>query len=173
MGSDVCGGEAVLKGGASSRSLDEGSRIAAKSRTAAHNRAQISIFAPMELGIHRGPRVFSDNGILELLQRGKSSIKRSAIALESACAHRPTGNSEINDANLCAAVSLGSSDNSAASSHGSTPSRAKAERTLSAISFLSTPIGAKRKSSNSGLKKETDVAGVTMTTNHFVSKSSK
>jgi hypothetical protein len=164
----------VLKDGASAGSVcDDGSRIVASSSAAAPNTAKISIFALMELVIQGGPRVITDNGALESPQRGKSSIKRSAISLESTCAHRPTGNRAINEANLCAAVSLGSSDSSAASSQGSTPSRASAERTLSAISFLSTPIGAKRKLSNSGLKKETDVAGVTMTTNHFASKSNK
>jgi hypothetical protein len=104
---------------------------------------------------------------MELLRCGKSSIKRSAFAPKSISAHRPPGNRAINVANLCVAGSFGNADNSAASFQGSRSSRASAERTLSGISFLSAPIGAYRKLLNSGLKKETEAAGVTMSTNHF------
>jgi len=49
---------------------------------------------------------FSANGPLELLRRGKSSIKRPAIAFESACAHWPAGSRAIDVANLCVATFL-------------------------------------------------------------------
>jgi hypothetical protein len=140
---DVCGGEVLLKAGASRSPCDEGSRLAAMMRAAAPNTAQSSTFAIAEPVISRRPRRgFGANGTSELPGLGKSSIKRSAIALESASVHRPPGNSAINDANLCAAAPFGSSDNSAASIQGSTSSRARAERTLSGISTPSAPIGA-------------------------------
>ena len=125
--------------------------------------AQIAIFVTV---IPRRPWPFEANETFERPWRGKSSIKRSAIAPESGGAHCPPGNCAINAANLCLAVPSGSSDNSAASFHGSRFSRVSAERTLSGISFLSAPIGAYRKSLNSDLKKETEMAGVTMTTKY-------
>ena len=141
---DVCGGEAPLKAGASARlPCDEGSRFAAMMRAVTPNTAQSSTFAIVEPVISRRPRTgFAANGTSELPGLGKSSIKRSAIALASASVHRAPGNRAINDANLCAAAPFGSSDNSAASIQGSTSSRARAERTLSGISPPSAPIGA-------------------------------
>ena len=141
---DVCGGEALLKAGASARlPCDEGSRFAAMMRAVTPNTAQSSTFAIVEPVISRRPRRgFAANGTSELPGLGKSSIKRSAIALASASVHRAPGNRAINDANLCAAAPFGSSDNSAASIQGSTSSRARAERTLSGISPPSAPIGA-------------------------------
>ena len=136
-------------------------------RTAAPSAAQMSIFVTAPPVIPRRPWPFEANGMLEKPWRGKSSIKRDAIAPGSADAHRSPGNRAINAANLCVAVSFGSSDNLAASCHGSRFSRVSAERTLSGISSLSAPIGAYRKASNSDLKKETETAGVTMTTNHI------
>ena len=140
---DVCGGEALLKAGASARlPCDEGSRFAAMMR-AVINTAQSSTFAIVEPVISRRPRRgFAANGTSELPGLGKSSIKRSAIALASTSVHRAPGNRAINDANLCAAAPFGSSDSSAASIQGSTSSRARAERTLSGISPPSAPIGA-------------------------------
>jgi hypothetical protein len=79
---------------------------------------------------------------LERLRSGKSRTRRSAIAPQSASAHGPPGNRAINEANLCAALCFGISDNSAASAQGSMFNRASAERTLSAMLFLSAPIGA-------------------------------
>jgi hypothetical protein len=153
----------VLKAGASAFSArDGGSRFAATMRTVATSAAQISIFVAAESFIARRPWAFSANGVWGLLRRGKSSIRRSEIARESAFVHRSPGNCKINAANLCAAVNLGSSDSSAASFQGSMSSRASAERTLRGISFLSAAMGAYRKSSNSGLKKETELAGVIM-----------
>ena len=131
-------GEVVLKAGTSPRSRRAaGSRLAAMMRAATPNAAQSRIFTS---GESRRPRTSSVNGTLDLLQYGKSSIRRSAIARQSACAHRPPGNRAINEANLCVAVFFGSSDSSAASSQGSTYSRASVERTLSGISFPSAPI---------------------------------
>jgi hypothetical protein len=121
---------------------DDGSRLAAMMRAVTPSAAQISIIATGAPIISRRPRAFSAEGTLELAARGKSSIKRSAIARESAGTHRPAGNRAIKEANLCAAVLVGSSDNSTASCQGSTLSRDSAERTLSGISFLSSPIDA-------------------------------
>ena len=110
------------------------------------------------------PLAFSINGTEGRAREGSSAIKRCAIPPASACVHRPPGNRTISAASLCAAQSLGSSDSSTASFQGSRSSRASADRTLSGISFLSMPIDPWRKSSSSGLKKEIEVAGVTVTT---------
>jgi hypothetical protein len=96
----------------------------------------------LELVMPVKPRVFSANGTVELLRRGKSSIKRPAIAFMSACSHAPAGSRAIDLANLWVARFFGSSDNSAASFQGSRFSRASADRTLRGVSFLSAPIGA-------------------------------
>ena len=56
----------------------------------------------------------------------------------------------IREANFCVAVTVDNRANVAASCQGSSSSRASAERTLSPIPFLSSPIGAKRKLLNSG-----------------------
>ena len=148
---------------------DKGSRLAAMIRAMTTNAAQNRTFAATGPVIPPTPRAFAANGTRGLKRRGNSSIKRVAIAPTSACVHLPQGNRAINEANLCVAFSFGSSDNSAASSQGSTSNRASAERTLSGISFRSVPIGAWRKSSNSGLKKDTEAAEFTMTTNCIAS----
>ena len=144
LGSDVCGGEAVLKAGASAGSPgDTGWRLVATTTTAATPSAvQIRIVATVEPVMPQRPCAFPVNATLELLRRGKRSIKRPAIAFESACAHWPVGSRAIDVANLCVATSFGSSDNSAASFQGSSFSRASADRTLSGVSFLSAPIRA-------------------------------
>ena len=87
---EVCGGEALLKAGASARlPCDEGSRFAAMMRAVTPNTAQSSTFAIVEPVISRRPRRgFAANGTSELPGLGKSSIKRSAIALASASVHR-------------------------------------------------------------------------------------
>ena len=128
----------MLKAGASAGSLrDDGSRLAIMMRAVIPNAAQRRIFAAVE------PDMPPANGTWMLPRRGKSSIKRPAIALESACVvHCPPGNRAIKEASLRVAVSFGSSESSAASPQGSTFSRASADRTLSSISFLSVPTGA-------------------------------
>jgi hypothetical protein len=143
LGSDVCGGEPVLEAGEPAGSTgDTGSRLAATMRAATPSPAQIRIFATVELVMPGKPCAFPANGTAELLRRGKSSIKRPAIAFISASSHAPEGSRAIDVANLCVARFFGSSDNSAASFQGSRFSRANADRTLSGVSSLSTPIGA-------------------------------
>jgi hypothetical protein len=66
------------------------------------------------------------------LESGIDSMAQADIRSFSACACN----------SRASALSSGSADNSAASSQGSTPSLASAERTLSGISLLSAPIGA-------------------------------
>jgi hypothetical protein len=143
---------------------DDGSQLAALIRAMPTNAAQISIFAAGETAFPARPLAFSINGTEGRPHEGRSAIKRCAIPPASACVHRPSGNRTISAASLCVAQSLGSSDSSAASFHGSRSSLASADRTLSGISFLSMPIDPWRKSSSSGLKKEIEVAGVTVTT---------
>jgi hypothetical protein len=139
----VCGGETVLDGGTSAWWLrDDRSLTAAMKITVTAKAAQISNFAAVDPVIARRPWLVSVNGTAALPRRGKSSIRLSAIALESASVHRPPGNCAINEANLCVAISFGRSDSSAASFQGSTFDRASAERTLSGISPACAPIGA-------------------------------
>ena len=106
------------------------------------NAAQSKIIVNVEPAIAGKRWAFSDTRPFELLRRGKSLIKRPAIASESVCPQPPPGNRAINEANLCVAGSVGNSDNSAASSQGSMFSRESAERTLSGISLLSAPMAA-------------------------------
>lgn len=73
---------------------------------------------------------------------GKRATSREAISPVADCAHRPRGSREIIDANRFAAVSRGSSFNRAASPHGSTPHRARAESMVRTIPLSSSPIGA-------------------------------
>jgi hypothetical protein len=89
-------------------------------------------------------------GALEAPGHGKSAIKRAAIASGSRCADVSSGSAEINEVILSVAVSLGIRASLAASDQGSRSSRASAEMTLSNIPFLSSPMGANKKSSNSG-----------------------
>jgi hypothetical protein len=105
------------------------------------------------------PRAFSTSRVSPTRRRGKSSISRLAMATRSACVLPPLGNRAISDASLCEAESFGSPANSAASLHGSTFNRVSAERTLSVI-LSSAQTGACRKSSNSGLMKKVETAGV-------------
>jgi hypothetical protein len=112
---------------------------------------------------------FPPDPVLGLERRGKSSINRSAVAVGSTCEDGLAGKRAINEANLRAAVSFGSSESSAASCQGSTLSLESADKTVRGISSLSAPTGAYRKSSNSGLKKVTEAAAVTGTTNHIAS----
>ena len=66
-----------------------------------------------------------------------------------------SGSASIKDVNLSSAAWLGICASSAASSQGSRPKRARAERTLSSIPFFSSPMGAKRKASNSDAPDQT------------------
>jgi hypothetical protein len=96
-------------------------------------------------------------GPSEPTRRGKSEIKRAVIVTESGRTDGPGGRSAISEANLRVAASPGNRANVAASSQGSTFSRASAERTLSSIPLLSSPIGANRKSSNSEPREDTEL----------------
>jgi hypothetical protein len=89
------------------------------------------------------------DGIFEPARRGKSAIKRAAIVPCSRCGKGASGSAAIDKANLLVAASRGNRANSAASCQGSISNRASAESTLSGMSFLSSPIGANRKLSNS------------------------
>lgn len=88
---------------------------------------------------------------------GKSEINRAAIVAESGIDDARLGRAAISEANLRVAVSPGNRANVADSSHESTFSRASAERTLSTIPSLSSPIGANRKGSNSEPKKDNEL----------------
>jgi hypothetical protein len=124
----------------------------------------ITYMTAQELGTGPALSNVSRDGILELARRGKSTIKRAAIVSGSRCADGWPGSTAINEANLLVAVSPGNSASLAASCQGSTSSRASAERTLSSIPFLSSPIGANRKSSNSDPRSETEAEPVISTT---------
>ncbi len=106
----------------------------------------------------------SREGTLKLARRGKSAIKRAAIVPGSRCADGLSGNAAISADSLRVAVSPGNRDSSAASSQGSTSCRTKAERTLSSVPFLSSPIVANRKLSNSDPSTETQVDRVMSST---------
>jgi hypothetical protein len=93
---------------------------------------------------------------LEALGRGKSAIKRAAIASGSRCADILSGSAEINEAILSVAFSFGIRARLAASSQGSRSNRASAEMTLSSIPFFSSPIGANKKSSKSDRWREAE-----------------
>jgi hypothetical protein len=110
------------------------------------------------------PSNVSRDAIFELARRGNSAIKRAAIVRGSKDAGGPSGSAAINEANLSVAVSPGNRDSLAASCQGSTSSRAIAERTLSSMPFLSSPMGANRKSLNSGPRKEAEAERAIATT---------
>lgn len=101
----------------------------------------LDVAAPPGAGARKGSKA--------PLPRGKSAINRAATVAVSGCADGLSGSAAINEAILAVAVSLGMRARLAASNQGSTSNRASAERTLSNIPFLSSPIGANRKSSNS------------------------
>src|ERR1700751_2530144 len=94
------------------------------------------------------PDNVSRDGTLELAPRGKSAIKGAAIVPVSRRADDPSGNAAISEANLRVEVFPGNRASSAASSQGSTSRRANAERTLSGVPFLSSPIVANRTSTS-------------------------
>lgn len=76
------------------------------------------------------------NRAVGLAARGRSAIRRAAIAPAGRCAAGSSGSVAINAANLCVAASLGNRANLAASCQGSTSNRVRAERTLSSLPFL-------------------------------------
>ena len=108
------------------------------------------------------PRASGDSrcGALEALARGRSATKRTTIASGSRCAAVLSGSADINEVILSVAASFGMRAKLAASSQGSKSSRASAEMTLSNIPFLSSPIGANRKSSNSDRGREAEAERV-------------
>ena len=73
---------------------------------------------------------------------------------------RTVGYGAINKANLWIASACGRRANSSAACQGSTSKRASAERTLTSIPFLSSPIGANRKLSNSDPRGTSEVQRV-------------
>ena len=85
----------------------------------------------------------------ELPGRGNSPIRRAAIVPGSRRGGAASGRASINEANRCVAAPIGNPANLAASCHGSMSSRANADSTLRSMPFRSSPIGAKRKASNS------------------------
>ena len=89
------------------------------------------------------------DGTSDLTRPGKSGIRRAAMVVDSGRAVGPGGSAAIIPANFRVAASAGNSASVAACSQGSTFRRARAERTLSCIPLLSSPIGANRKLSNS------------------------
>ena len=118
--------------------------------------------APVPSNVLRG-------GISTLARRGKSATSRAAIVpgsrpADASSGDGPSGSASINEANRLVAVAAGNPANSAASCQGSMSSRANAERTLSSMPFLSSPIGANRKSSNSGASGEIEAECVIATT---------
>jgi hypothetical protein len=114
------------------------------------------------------PGVRAREGLLVALPRGKSAINRAATVAESGCADGLSGSAAINEAILSVAVSLGIRVRLAASSQGSTSNLASAERTLRNIPFLSSPIGANRKSSNSDVGRATEAERVISITEFFL-----
>src|ERR1700691_1751080 len=122
----------------------------------------------LELVTVLAPGNMSRDEIFDLARRGKSAIKRLAIVPRSGCVDGPPGNSAINKTNLRIAASRGNRANSLASCQGSTSDRASAERTLSSIPFLSSPIGANRKLSNSDPRGEIEVQRVIFSHRNFV-----
>jgi hypothetical protein len=89
------------------------------------------------------------DGTSGLTRPGKSGIRRAAMVVDSGRAVGPGGSAAIIRANFRVAASAGNKASVAACSQGSTFRRARAERTLSCIPLLSSPIGANRKLSNS------------------------
>jgi hypothetical protein len=103
----------------------------------------------------------------QLARRGKRAIKRAAIVPRSRCADGSPGSAAIKEANLWVAVFPANRANLAASCQGSTSIRASAERTLSGVPFFSSPIGAKRKASNSDLGRKIDAERVISATEFY------
>jgi hypothetical protein len=95
-------------------------------------------------------------GTSEATGLGKSGIKRAAIVPGAGRANGPAGKAASSEASFHVAAAGGNRANEAASSQGSTSSRASAESTVSCIPLLSSQIGASRKSSNSEPSENTE-----------------
>jgi hypothetical protein len=104
----------------------------------------------MRICVCRGPagaNKRTEERTLTQLSLGNSARRSPAIVVEIPMV--PSfGSAPINAVNRTTAASL--VQGSVASCHGSTLSRASAERTLRPVPFRSPPIGAQRNSSNSG-----------------------
>ena len=125
-------------GGASGRSPCD-PRLKANMMTAATNAEQsnsLTLGAPM-IALHSLD--FAASTAEATRRIGNNSIRRAKFAGEPPAIQEPSGNCETSAANLNRAGSLGRPASSAASTQGSTSSRASAERTLSGISFLPMP----------------------------------
>lgn len=83
---------------------------------------------------------------------GKRAIKRATMLPVADRAHRPFGRPEIMDVNRRVAISRGSWLRRSASSQGSTPDRASADKVVRTMPFSSSPIGANRKSLNAEVR---------------------
>jgi hypothetical protein len=99
------------------------------------------------------------DGTWQLTRPGKSGIRRAAMVVDSGRAVGPGGSAAIMPANFRVAASAGNRASVAACSQGSTFRRARAERTLSCIPLLSSPIGANRKLSNSEASEDIEREG--------------
>ena len=108
-----------------------------------------TLAARREIGTASAPSNFAHAATEALSPRGRSAIRRSAIA--PGCDHvdGASGSPAIKEVNLWFAVALGIRANSEASRQGSRSSRASAERTVSIMPFFSSPTGANRKALNS------------------------
>ena len=107
------------------------------------------IHQDLELVVISLPRGVLDDWFFDPSRCGRSAIKRAAVVEGSGYAFSVSRKVPISEANLRVAASPGNLVNFAASCQGSTSNRAKPERTLTSIPFLSSPIGANRKSLNS------------------------
>ena len=92
-------------------------------------------------------------------ERGNSAMRRVAIVRGSGYDTDLSGKASISAANSLVAASPDNCASLAASCQGSTSDRANPESTLTSMPFLSTPIGANKKSLNSdpGIEIGTDV----------------
>src|SRR3981189_473933 len=77
---------------------------------------------------------------------GSHRSRRAAMAAASAAFQSPSGSLAMVAVKACSAASFDRSANRAASSHGSTPSRVNAVRTVSDMPIFSSPTEANRKS---------------------------
>jgi hypothetical protein len=91
---------------------------------------------------------------------GKSALKRAAMSTTDDSGHRPLGRPEIIDVSRFVAVSFDCSLKRAASSQGSTPSRASADRAVRTMPLSSSPIGAYKKSLYAEVRSENTECGM-------------
>ena len=91
---------------------------------------------------------------------GKSALRRAAMSPADDAAHCPCGRPAIIVVSRFVAVSLGWSLKRAASSQGSTPIRASADRAVRTMPLSSSPIGAYKKSLNVEVRSENTECGM-------------